>query len=216
MPRPRPETTTMPPSPSAAARSRQNRRPLAEALRAPTTATIGLPSNSARPSTVKIGGASAIRQAARVGRLAPADELCPETLQCGELGLGLGACDRGHGLGALPAPRELRDHFQRRAGGTEAAQQSIKADRADGLGAAQPQPVEALLRIEFACGQCVPQLLPKEIRLSVPASSRRIFAWCRAMINNAIPAISSAVALSATIAASAAPATAATSAAREE
>jgi hypothetical protein len=52
------EATTMPPRPSAAARSRQKHRPLAEALRAPTIATIGLPSNSARPSTVKIGGAS--------------------------------------------------------------------------------------------------------------------------------------------------------------
>ena len=95
------------------------------------------------------------REPARVGWLAPADEPRPETVQCGELGFGLGAGDRGHGLGALAAPRELRDHFQRRAGGAEAAQQRVKADRADGLGAAQPQPVEALLRIEFACGQCL-------------------------------------------------------------
>src|SRR5205085_2868545 len=155
-------------------------------------------------------------QPARIAWLAPADEACPETLQCDELGLSLGAGDRDDGLGALPASREPRDHLQRRAGGAEAAQQRVKAHRADGLGAAQPQPVEALLRIEFACGQWVPQLLPREIRLSVPASSRRIFAWWRAMINNAIPAISSAVALSATIAASAAPAIAATSAASEE
>src|SRR5207237_10412539 len=118
--------------------------------------------------------------------------------------------------GAPAAPGQLRAHVQRRAGRAEAAQQSVKADRSDGLGATQPKPVEALLRIEFACGQCVPQLLPREIRLSVPASSRRIFAWWRAMINNAIPAISSAVALSVKIAASAAPATAATSAASEE
>ena len=92
---------------------------------------------------------------ARVSWLAPADEPRPETVQCGELGLGFGASDRGHGLGALAAPRELRDHLQRRAGRAEAAQQRVKADRADGLGAAQPQPVEALLRIEFACGQCL-------------------------------------------------------------
>ena len=156
------------------------------------------------------------REPARISRLAPADEPRPETLQCGKLGFGVRAGNRGHGLGALPPPRQLRHHFERRAGGAEAAQQRVKADRSDGFGAAQPQPVEALLRIEFACGQCLPQLLPREIRLSVPASSRRMFAWCRAMINKAIPAISSAVGLSAKIGPSAAPATAATSAASEE
>ncbi len=95
------------------------------------------------------------RKPARIGWLAPADEPRPETVQCGELGFGLRARDRGDGLGALAAPRELRDHLQRRAGRAEAAQQRVKAHRADGLGAAQPQPVEALLRIEFACGQCL-------------------------------------------------------------
>ena len=49
MPRARPETTTSPPWPSPAASSRASRRPLAEALRAPTTATIGRASNSAWP-----------------------------------------------------------------------------------------------------------------------------------------------------------------------
>ena len=59
-----PRPTTTPPRPSEAARSRLKRRPLAEALRAPTTATIALSSSSARPSTVRIGGASSIAASA--------------------------------------------------------------------------------------------------------------------------------------------------------
>ena len=43
-----------------AASSRAKRRPLAEALRAPTTATSARASNSASPSTVRTGGASSI------------------------------------------------------------------------------------------------------------------------------------------------------------
>jgi len=58
IPRVSPETTTIPDSPSSAASSRARRRPLAEALRAPTTATIGARIISGRPSMVSTGGAS--------------------------------------------------------------------------------------------------------------------------------------------------------------
>jgi hypothetical protein len=58
MPRAIPDTTTTPASPSPAASSRAMRRPLAEALRAPTTATIAACSNWRLPSTVNTGGAS--------------------------------------------------------------------------------------------------------------------------------------------------------------
>jgi hypothetical protein len=43
-----------------AASSRASRLPFAEALRAPTTATVGAVSNPGRPNTVKTGGASSI------------------------------------------------------------------------------------------------------------------------------------------------------------
>jgi len=53
-----------PASTQLAARSRAKRRPFAEALRAPTTAIMGRRSNSAWPSTVRIGGASSIAASA--------------------------------------------------------------------------------------------------------------------------------------------------------
>ena len=137
-------------------------------------------------------------------------------MQGGEFGLGFGPGHRGDGLGAFAAAGELRHHFERCPSGAEAAQHGEETDRANCLGAAQPQPIETLLRIEFARGQGLPQLFLKEIRLSVPAIRRRIFSWCRRMINRAIPAITNAVALSAIKAATTPHATAATSAASEE
>lgn len=64
MPRAMPEMTAMPSSPSPAARSCASRLPLAEALRAPTTATIGAARTSPLPSSDNTGGASST--AARV------------------------------------------------------------------------------------------------------------------------------------------------------
>jgi hypothetical protein len=74
-------------------------------------------------------------------------------VQCSELGFGRPAGDCGYGLGALAAAGETRQRVERLSRRTEAAQHRIKADRADRFGAAQAQPIEALLRIEFACGQ---------------------------------------------------------------
>jgi hypothetical protein len=126
---------------------------------------------------------------ARISGLAPANEVRADAVNGSEFGLGFGSGGGSDCLGALAAAGELRHRLERRTGRAEAAQHRIEADRADRLGAAQAQPVEALLRIEFACGQSLPQLFLKEIRLSVPASRRRILAWCRKMINRAIPAI---------------------------
>src|SRR5204863_7171091 len=109
-----------------------------------------------------------------------------------------------------------RQHFERGARRTETPQHGIKADRSDRLGPAQPQPVETFLRIEFACYQGLPQLLVSDIRLSLPAIRRRTLAWCRRMINRAIPAIAAAVRPSTRNGATTALPTAATRAAREE
>ncbi len=114
-------------------------------------------------------------------------------MQRGELGLGLGPGYRGDGFGAVTAAGETGQNIECCSRRTEAAQHGIKADWPDRLGPAQPQPVEALLRIEFSRGQGLPQLFRKEMRLSVPAIRRRIFSWCRRMINKAIPEITNAV-----------------------
>ena len=74
-------------------------------------------------------------------------------------GLGLAAGYRGYGRGALTAAGQTRQHIECCSRRTETAQHRIKADRADRLGAAQAQPIEALLRIEFACGQRLSQPL---------------------------------------------------------
>ena len=76
------------------------------------------------------------REPARVDQLAPADELRAETMQCGDLGLGLGPGYRCHGLRPFAAAGELRHHLERGVRRAEAAQQGIEADRADRLGAA--------------------------------------------------------------------------------
>jgi len=72
----------------------------------------------------------------RITRLAPADEPRPGAVECGELGLGLGAGYRGDGLGALPPAGETRQHLERGSRRAETAQHRVKADRADRLGAA--------------------------------------------------------------------------------
>ena len=80
----------MPASPSPAASSRASRLPFAEALRAPTTATIGArQQHSARPSTVSTGGASSTAASMRrIERLAPAQQPAAEPLDRGEFRLG--------------------------------------------------------------------------------------------------------------------------------
>ena len=70
-----------------------------------------------------------------------------------EFGLGSGSRYRRDNLRPLAAPSKSRQHVERRPGRAEAAQHRKKADRANRLGATQPQPIETLLRIEFAGGQ---------------------------------------------------------------
>ena len=110
--------------------------------------------------TVRIGGASSMAaRAFGIERLAPADEPGAQTLKRGEFRLGFGARDRGDGSRALAAAGEAGQGLDRRARRAEAAQHREEADGADRLGAAQPQPVQALLRVEFARGQgCVSAL----------------------------------------------------------
>src|SRR5205823_5326915 len=121
------------------------------------------------------------------------DEHRAGAMQCSELGLGLGPGSRGDGFGAITAAGETGKDIECRSRRTETAQHGIKADWADRLGPAQLQPVEALLRIEFACSQGLSQPFLSDIRLSVPVIRRRMLAWCRRMINTAIPAITNAV-----------------------
>src|SRR5215831_6359264 len=60
MPRARPETMTKPAAPRSRANRPAKRRPAAEALRAPTTATAGRRSAAVLPRTARSGGASSI------------------------------------------------------------------------------------------------------------------------------------------------------------
>jgi hypothetical protein len=153
---------------------------------------------------------------ARVEGLAPTDYSGASLAQGGEFSLGFGPRYGRDGLRTFTAARKLREHVERRPRRAETAQHRKKADRANRLRATQPQPIETLLRIEFARGQDLPQTFFREIRLSVPVMRRRILEWCRKMINRAIPAMTSAVDLSTTNGAIPALATAATSAASEE
>jgi hypothetical protein len=74
-------------------------------------------------------------------------------MQRGELSLGFGAGYCGDSLGALAAAGKARQRLEGGLRRPKTAQHRVKRDRADRLGAAQSQPVEALLRIEFARGQ---------------------------------------------------------------
>ena len=60
IPRARPETTASPASASAAAKSRDSFTAAAEALRAPTMATVGREATAASPRSVRIGGAPSL------------------------------------------------------------------------------------------------------------------------------------------------------------
>jgi hypothetical protein len=96
----------------------------------------------------------------------------------------------GAGGGDDAPSAEPRHRIERRPRRAESAQQGIEGDRADRLGAGEPQPVEALLRVELAGGQDRPQLFVKEMRLSVPATKRRMFSWCRMITSKTMPVIS--------------------------
>src|SRR5262249_44405156 len=60
MPRARPETTAKPAAPRSRASRSAKRRPAAEALRAPTTATAGRCSTAVWPRTARSGGGAAV------------------------------------------------------------------------------------------------------------------------------------------------------------
>ncbi len=194
MPRASPETTTIPASPSPAARSRARRRPLAEALRAPTTATIGARSISASAEHGQHRRRILDRgERARIERLAPADEAAAEAFDCRQFRLGLAPAHGDH-----RARRRCRRGSASSAAAAEPKRrkQRVEGDRPDALAAAEAQPVEAFLRFEFARGcrrfQGRSQPFPNEIRLSVPARSRRMLSWWRRMTSSAMPAISQA------------------------
>ena len=124
-------------------------------------------------------------EGAGIERLAPAHRPSADAVERRQLLLGGGAGRRGEAVAAEP-----RHRVERCPGRAEAAQQRIKRDRADRLGTRQAQPVEALLRVELAGGQRAPQLLVKEMRLSVPATMRRMFSWWRMITSTTRPVIS--------------------------
>ena len=105
------------PRPSPAAMSRAKRRPLAEALRAPTTATIGAAQQLRLPEHGQHGGASSTAASALgISRLAPADERAPRGARARRTRLALGPRDRrSRILERSPAPREPRQRVERRA-----------------------------------------------------------------------------------------------------
>src|SRR5262249_25451243 len=92
-------------------------------------------------------------QRTRVNGLAPTDEPRPGPVEYCKLGLGLSARGCGYGLSALAAAGKTRQHVEGSSRRTKTAQHRVKGDRADRLGTDEPQPVEALLWIELACGQ---------------------------------------------------------------
>ena len=158
-------------------------------------------------------------ESARIERLAPADDAAAKPFDRHQFHLGVAAGRRGN----RPCPigfREARQRIERGSGRAEAAQQRKEGDRPDGFAAAQAQPVEAFLRFEFARGHLPiwkwSQPFPKEIGLSVPASSRWTFCRWRRTTRIAMRAISAARGWSTTKLAVPALATAATRAASEE
>ena len=93
--------------------SRASRRPFAEALRAPTTATIGRAQQLGQPEhgqdrrRVLDGG-----ERIRIIGLAPADEPGADAAQRGHLGLGRRPRHGGDGRAALAAAGEPRQHVE--------------------------------------------------------------------------------------------------------
>ena len=173
------------------------RWPLAEALRPPTMRD-GTGGQSVRVAASS--PAPGVRRPA--GRAAPGSRACPGTacarrasparrVRAGaRRGRGWRGRSRAAGAG------ETGDRIQRRLGAEVAAQQAAIGDRPDALGARQPQrasPVRcgllaahagAVRRRRPSAGG--PALRHWPIRGSVPAISRRIFAWWRANISTAI------------------------------
>jgi hypothetical protein len=86
-------------------------------------------------------------QACRVERLTPAHQARAEAVERRQFRLGLTPRHRGDRAG------QPRQRVERRFRGAKAAQQCVEGDRADRFGAAEAQPVQALLRIELARGQ---------------------------------------------------------------
>ena len=178
MPRARPETTTSPARPSPSARSRARRRPLAEALRAPTTATdrlveqLGLAEHGQDRRRILDRG-----ERARIERLAPADEPAADAVERGQARLRRRrGWPRSTVRGALAAAGQARQRFECRAGRAEAAQHRVKADRTDRFGAASGAASRAVPRVRARARPGRPQLFRNEIRLSLPAIRRRILA----------------------------------------
>ena len=93
------------------------------------------------------------REGAWISRLTPADQAAADSRQPGQFGFGSRARRRRDGPAVLVAPRQPRECVERRPRRAKAPQQRIEADRTDGFGAAQPQPVQPFLRIELARGQ---------------------------------------------------------------
>jgi hypothetical protein len=146
MPRAIPEAPTIPSSPNPAEISWASRLPLAEALRAPHDRDdrrgeeFWLAEQCQDWRRVLDGF-----ERFGVKRLTPAHNAGADAVECRQFALGVGAA-RHRDI----TPAKLRYRFERRVSRAKAAQQRIKSDGADRLGARQTQPVEAFLRVELA------------------------------------------------------------------
>ena len=130
-------------------------------------------------------------QCFRIEGFAPAHEAATDAIQCSHFALGLSLRKGGDGSAAVGFSSEPGQCFQCCSCRAESAQQGVERDRADGFGAAEAQPVEALLRVELAPDQRDrqdAQPLRNEIRLSVPANNRWMFSRCRTTTRMAISA----------------------------
>src|SRR6516164_43082 len=126
MPRARPETTAKPAAPRSRASRSAKRRPAAEALRAPTTATAGRRSAAVLPRTARSGGASSIICSRRGYSGSPSAMKATPSAFAAVAG-------------------KIGQRRQRRAGAAVVVDQRAEGARADIVAADEAQPIEPLL-----------------------------------------------------------------------
>jgi hypothetical protein len=137
MPRARPETMTKPAAPRSRASRSAKRRPAAEALRAPTTAT-------AAHGQERRGVVDHL-QPARIFRLSERDESDAERLRRLELALAVVAGMDAGGAARAAAAGKTGERRQRRAGAAVMVDQRAEGARADIVAADEAKPIEPLL-----------------------------------------------------------------------
>ena len=154
-----------------------NLRPATEALREPTTATIGRARQAGSPRTAMSGGASSIWPSrAGIFRLAHRDQRRVGRDRRREFAFRL--CRRGDANRAGRRGRQARARRRAHRRHCRSGDQFAESDRPDVLAADQPQPGKALGVTETGACPVRPVHRRSPILPSLPAASRAMFsAW---------------------------------------